>query len=219
VPWNQRYLDDKRKNEASEAEAKKQGVTQRREGTKPSHAIADYAGEYEHPGYGVVAVSADGDALKLTYNGMSSPLRHFHYDIFEVPENPLDPFEKNKVSFTTNLAGDIGSLEVPFEPNVKPIVLTRRADAAMRTRAFLEPLTGQYEVGPQVVTIALRGDDTLVLRLPGQPDRELVPTRGTTFGVRGLPGFSIEFRKDASGAVSEAVFYQPGSTAIAKKKG
>ena len=101
---------------------------------------------------------------------------------------------------------------------MKPIVFTRRADAAMRTRQFLEPLTGQYQLGPQTVTIQLRGEDTLLLVLPGQPTRELIPARGMTFDVQGLAGFSVEFKKDATGAVTEIVFYQPNGTFAGKRR-
>lgn len=218
VPWNQRYLDDRKKQEASADEAKKQGVTQRREGTSPSHPLAEYVGEYEHPGYGLLSIGQNGDALTMTYNNMTSPLRHFHYDYFEVPEDPLDPFEKTKISFATAVGGGISGVAVPLEPNVKDIVFTRRADASMRQAAFLRPLAGQYELGPRTVTVVLKGEDTLVLAIPGQPDRELIPVRGTSFDVKGLPGFSVEFRRDAAGAVTGVAFFQPNGTFVGRKK-
>jgi len=45
-----------------------------------------------------------------------------------------------------------------------------------------------------------------------------VPKRGTLFELKGLAGFSMEFKRDASGAVSEAALYQPNGTFVAKKK-
>jgi hypothetical protein len=218
VPWNRRLLESRAKQEASASEAVKQGATQQRAGTTLSHPLGDYAGEYEHAGYGVLQIARAGDALTLTYNGMTSPLRHFHYDYFEVPENPLDPLEKRKISFATALNGDIGSVAVPFEPAVKDIVFIRRADARMRERAFLAPLAGQYELGPQTLTIVLKGDDTLVVVAPGQADRDLVPARGTTFDIKGLPGYSIEFRTDAAGTVTGITFFQPGGTFAGRRK-
>jgi len=218
VPWNQRFLDDKKKQDASQDEAKKQGVTQKREGTTPSHPLTEYPGEYEHPGYGILRIGQTREGLDLTYNSMTSPLRHFHYDIFEVPENPLDPFEKMKVSFATTTKGDIGSVSVPLEPAVREIVFTRRADSIMRQRAFLEPLAGSYEIGPQTVLFVLKGENTLVLTSAGQPERELIPVRGTTFDIKGLPGYSVEFRKDASGAVTGFAFFQPSGTFVGRRK-
>jgi len=219
APWSARLQELQKKEEESEEEAKKKGYTPRKEGTEPSHPLADYAGEYEHPGYGVATIAvADKGELKFTFNRMASPLRHFHYDVFEVPEDPLDPFEKTKVQFLMSVNGDIDRVLVPLEPNVKEIVFARRAEKQMRERSFLEPLAGEYVLGATTVSVTLKGEDTLVLVVPGQPPYELVPARGLTFDLKGLTGFSIEFKRDAPGAVTEAVFYQPNGTFVAKRK-
>ena len=60
--------------------------------------------------------------------------------------------------------------------------------------------------------------DILRLTVPGQPQYELVPTRGLAFDVKGLPGFSIEFQKSASGKISDAVFNQPNGVFHATRK-
>ena len=219
APWSARLKEQQKKEEESEEEAKKKGYTPRKEGTQPSHPLTDYAGDYEHPGYGVATIAvADKGELKFTFNRMASPLRHFHYDVFEVPEDPLDPFEKTKVQFLMSVSGDIDRVLVPLEPNVKEIVFTRRAEKQMRERSFLEPLAGEYTLGATTVSVTLKGEDTLVLVVPGQPPYELVPARGLTFDLKGLTGFSLEFKKDAAGAVTEAVFYQPNGTFVAKRK-
>jgi CubicO group peptidase (beta-lactamase class C family) len=218
VPWNQRFLEQEKKSKESEEEAKKKGYTASKPGTHPSHELKDYAGEYQSPGYGTVAIALAGEDLTMTLNKLSSPLRHFHYDLFKVPENPLDPLEKMKVVFFTDVKGDVSSLSIPLEPNVKEIVFTRIPERQMFERSFLEPLTGQYELPGTVLTIALKGDKTLVAVLPGQPERELIPVRGTTFDLQGLSDSSIEFKRDASGRVIEAVIYQPGTTFVVKKK-
>ncbi|HXE74801.1 MAG TPA: serine hydrolase [Candidatus Xenobia bacterium] len=214
VAWSQRLKEQQDKMEAAEEEAKKKGYTPRVEGTQPSHKLTDYTGEYEHPGYGVLWIEAEGSDLKLTFNRIVSPLKHFHYDIFEVPENPLDPFERAKVQFLMNARGEIDRVLVPMEPNVKEIVFARKAAAEMRQRAFLEPLTGEYVLGAQTVTVTLQGDDTLKLTVPGQRPYELVPRSGMTFDLKGLTGFSVEFKKDTG----ELVFYQPNGTFVAKRK-
>jgi hypothetical protein len=58
----------------------------------------------------------------------------------------------------------------------------------------------------------------LRLTVPGQPQYELVPAKGLSFNVKGLPGFSVEFQKDASGKISEAVFNQPNGVFRAARK-
>jgi hypothetical protein len=125
-----------------------------------------------------------------------------------IPENRLDPLEKLRVMFFTDVKGAIGSLCMPLEPDVKGIVFTRVPEKRMFERSSLEPFAGQYELPGTMLTITLRG----------QPARELVPTRGTTFDFKGLSGFTIEFKQDASGKVTEAVVYQPGGTLVVKRK-
>lgn len=218
VPWHDRFQERQQKQEQAEEEAKKKGYTPRKQGTQPSHPLADYVGKYEHPGYGIVRIQLKDDRLTLTLNQMTSPLRHFHYDIFEVPEDPLDPFENMKLMFQMSLQGDIAQLALPLEPNVDPIVFTRQPEEQMRERSFLEPLTGEYELGGVTVTVILQGDDTLILTVLGQRPHELVPTRGLSFDIKSLTGFSVEFKKDAAGAVMELVFYQPNGTFVAKRK-
>jgi CubicO group peptidase (beta-lactamase class C family) len=218
VAWNARFLEDERKSQASEEEAKKKGFTLQKPGTHPSHDLGDYVGEYENPGYGLIRIARDGDNLKLTLNLLSSPLRHFHYDVFETPENPVDPMEKTKVQFFMDVRGEIASLSMPLEPHVKDIDFTRRPEKAMTERSFLESFVGQYEVGGTTATVSIEGENTLVMIIPGQPKYTLVPVRGTTFDLKELAGYSIEFKSDTTGKVTEAVFYQPGTTFVAKKK-
>jgi len=218
VPWSQRLRDDEIKSKAAEEEAKKQGVTQRKPNTHPSHDLKDYVGDYENPGYGILKIEPDGDGFKMRLNLLTSPLRHFHYDVFEVPPNPLDPLEKTKVMFLTDVKGDISSLSIPLEPHVKDIVFTRMPEKSMATRAFLEPLVGQYLLGNITCAFSLEGDKILVFTVPGQPKYELVPVKGTTFDLKGLSGYSIEFKKAEGGKATEAIFYQPEGTYIAKRK-
>ena len=160
-------------------------------------------------------IEQDGENLKLSLNLLSSPLQHFHYDVFEVPEDPLSPIEKTKVIFSTDARGDIASLSMPLQPDVKDIVFTRAPEKV--ERSFLEPLVGQYAHGGLVYTVSIEGENMLVLLVPGQPKYHLVPRRGTTFDLEELSGFSMEFRLDASGKATEAVMYEPGTTFVVKR--
>jgi hypothetical protein len=67
------------------------------------------------------------------------------------------------------------------------------------------------------VNVASIGN-ALRLTLPGEPQYELVPTKGLAFELKGLPHFSVEFTKDASGKISEAVFSQPDGVFHAKRR-
>jgi hypothetical protein len=220
VAWSQRYLEREKKAKDAESEAEHKGYTGQKTGTHLTHAVQDYPGEYAHPGYGTVIIALDdkssGPDFKLTLNRINRPLRHFHYDIFEVPANPLDPFEKLKVAFHIDLNGDISSLSIAFPS--KEIMFARVAEKRMRNRSFLEPFTGQYDLFGSTLTIALEGESTLVASLPGEPKRELVPKRGTMFDFKEQSGRSIEFKPDATGKVGEAVMYRPDGVVVIKRK-
>ena len=212
IDWTARIKQQIALTKASEEAAKQKGYTTQRTGTHPSHDRAEYAGEYEHPGYGIVKIAVAGGALKMDYHGMGGTLEHFHYDVFTVPKDETNPFSEEKFEFRTNLAGDIDSLAIPFEATLKSIEFTRLSDRGMTEKAFLQPLTGQYLRGPVTATIALRGEHELTLSLPGQPVYNLVPVRGTRFNIKELNGYSVEFKGD------ELVFYQPSGTFSAQRK-
>ncbi len=58
----------------------------------------------------------------------------------------------------------------------------------------------------------------LTLTVPRQLSYELVPTRGTSFDLKGLRGFSVQFTRDEAGVVTELVLYQPNGTFVAKRR-
>lgn len=216
IDWIGRAKEQEAKAEESENTAS--GADERVEGTSLSHEPAEYAGNYAHPAYGVIEIAVEDDGLVATFHGESSRLERVHYDVFELPENPLIPFSGRKVLFRYDKRGDINELLVPLEPAVDDIVFERVAEETMRQRAFLEPFVGEYELAGTVLTVELRGEDTLTLTVPGQPTYELVPIRGTSFDLRGLSGYSAEFRRDADGAVVALVLRQPDGTFSAERK-
>lgn len=219
VPWSKRFLQAETKGKESEEEAKNKGYVGRVTGTHPSHNLADYPGDYENPGYGIISISPDGDGFKMKFNKVSETLKHYHYDSFQVPDNPFDPFQKMIITFDIDNNGDISILSVPVG-GLKPQVFTRLPDRQLTERSFIEPFAGQYDVpgSPVPLTIELRGDHTLVLTFPGSPALELIPKRGTSFGVKSAPNATIEFKRDASGKVTEAVIHSPGAAQIFKRK-
>lgn len=222
LPWSDRYLKIEQQQRQSEKAAKAMGYTAPVPGTHTSHSLDDYVGQYENPGYGEVRISrspaGDNPVFQIRLNKLRSPLQHFHYDIFVVPDNPLDPLQKTKVTFQTGVEGGIASLSMPLEPNVPEIVFLRAAPAEMRERSFLEPLAGQYELPGAPLTVSLQGDHTLVASMPGQPVIVLVPRQGLRFDFQGKTQYSIEFIKDAGGKVTEAVINQAGDMFVARRK-
>jgi len=206
----------KRKEANKEAEKKKETV--RKSGTKPAHSLSDYAGEYGNPGYGLLRVAAEGGRLTLTYNNIVTPLEHWHYEVFEAGKDAKDlTLEGVKFMFLTNMKGEVDAVQTPFEPEVKDIVFTRRPDARLLDPVYLRQFTGQYELVERTVTIELKGR-TLTVNLPGQPQYELVPDRGTEFNLKGMSGYSVRFTVHPKDGVTEAVFNQPNGVFTAKRK-
>jgi CubicO group peptidase (beta-lactamase class C family) len=220
VPWNQRFLFQEQQAQKAVKEAKSKGYVPRKMGTHPSHDLDEYVADYENPGYGVVSITRDGDGFRMKLNQRTEALKHYHYDLFQVPEDPLDPFQKMFVMFHTDLSGDISSVSIPLQPDVADIVFTRMPDKELLQRIVVEAFVGQYDLpgSPVPFTVVLRGDHTLVASAPGQPDIELVPTRGTTFVLKGINGVTFEFKRDASGKVTEVVLNQLGTVIELKRR-
>jgi CubicO group peptidase (beta-lactamase class C family) len=216
IDWNKRIREqvDKAKKEAEKA--KKEKDKDRKPNTKTSHPLEDYVGDYEHPGYGVLSVREEGDQLKGEYNSISYEMVHYHYDVFKITHEFMEV--DTKLSFSTDDKGNIGSLAVQLEPNVDKIVFTKMPGKEMTEKSFLEKFIGEYVLVEMIVTVSLKGEKTLYLSVPGQPEYELVPYKGTEFNLKNLTGFSIEFITDESGAVKEAKITQPNGVFTAKKK-
>ena len=217
APWSQRFKEIMDQMKAEAEKAKKESDKERKLDTHPSHPLEDYAGEYSHPGYGIVSIQKDGENLKATYNARGFLMSHYHYDVFDLKD--VETGESAlKAAFSLDLKGNVSSVALQLEPSVKDIVFARMPDKAMMQKSFLEKFLGSYELQGTVFTVQLKGDNTLVASVPGQPDMELVPYKGTEFTIKNAPGMSIEFILDASGVATEAKLKQPGGTVTAKKK-
>jgi len=217
LPWFDRFKDLEAKGKKEEEEAKKNKPTDRKTGTHPSHNLADYAGEYQNAGYGAMKVAVKGDALELSLNKLSPvSLEHYHYDVFQVPEESDSVAAGEKFQFEMNKKGDIDRITAALEPSLGEDIVFTRAPAKVSKDA-LQKLVGEYLLAEQTVTVSLAGD-SLRLTVPGQPQYELIARKELSFDVKGLPGFSVDFQADANGKFTEAVFNQPNGVFHAKRK-
>ena len=188
-------------------------------GTSPSHPLSDYAGSYAHPGYGTLTMAVAGDALEVTFNGITAPLEHRHYDVWHGADTDSDPtFEDVPFLFRGNFDGEIAGVVAPFEPTAAPIVFDKQADPRMSDPAFLERFVGAYveEVSEQRAEVVLSGS-VLTLELPNQPLYTLVPLPSRRFGIEGLQGFTVGFEDGEDGEVAKIVFYQPNGVFESKR--
>jgi hypothetical protein len=198
--WSERFMKEHLSYKEAEKEGKAQSAAKRVVGAGPSHPLESYTGDFEHAGYGILAVTLEEGQLQGTFNGITIPIRHYHYDIFDFVWEIWN--EELKASFLTNVQGDIDTLIVPFEPTGNDIVFKRVPDKRMRERAFLEQFVGVYEFLEMQFVVFLKDEHTLSLSVPGQPDYELTPYKGNEFLAKGRSGMSVEFQHNASGTVT-----------------
>jgi CubicO group peptidase (beta-lactamase class C family) len=215
IDWNARAQEQWKKAQEAQKKAKEDRFAGRKEGTTPSHPLADYAGKYGNPGYGEAEIVLDGERLKVTYNSLSTYLEHFHYDVFIAADD--SDYAGSKLTFVLDDKGDVEKVTTPFQEGVKPIEFTRIAEESLSTAEYLQKFVGEYEFIGITARVELRGENTLCLTVPGQPEYELVPVRENEFKIKDLEGFSITFTLDAEGNVIEALSHQPDGTYTAKR--
>jgi CubicO group peptidase (beta-lactamase class C family) len=209
IDWSGEALARQAAGEEAAEEGEKKKEATRVTGTSPSHPLADYAGDYQHPGYGRLAIELDGESVRLLYNGIRAPLEHWHYDVWNGAETEDDPtFEDVKLLFRGDVDGQIASVEATLELRAQPIVFARQPPARLFDPEYLERFVGEYDLPGQRVRIELAGG-VLKAILPGQPVYTLEPALSGRFTLAEVRVISVGFEQDAEGKVTKLVFYQP----------
>jgi len=203
--------------EAATEEGQKKKEVTRVQGTRPSHRLDDYTGDYENPGYGPLKVQLSGDRLQVTFNGITTPVEHWHYDTFNGAKAADPTFEDMKFGFLTDASGFISAVAVPFEPSVRDIVFTKKPDARLYDAEYLKRFVGTYDLVGQPVALALKGN-ALTAALPGQPALDLSPALGGDFALKQIRVVTIHFLADESGEITGFEFRQPGTVLTAKRR-
>jgi len=217
VDWRERFRKRREEMIAQMEVDKKAREKARRTNTRPGHDLAAYAGDYEHPAYGVMSVKEQGGALQWSWRGMFATMTHRHFETFELPEVPdrLLP-DGLAITFLTHREGDIVSLSAPLEPMVKDIVFTRLATGDCTDAAFRARCVGTYRGGATTHRVTLDTEGQLVLKPDHQPAYRLAPQQGRRFRIVELEGFVVEFRGEAM-TIDEVIFHQPNGTFVAKR--
>ena len=135
---------------------------------------------------------------------MDLGLVHRHYETFDLTWHELtDQPVVFPLTFLSDPDGDVSALTVQFEPLVDPLRFGRRQDA--HGPEVLRRLCGTYAMGPIEVVVALRGEHTLTVTVPGSPPLDLEPAGGLRFGVKDQPAITAEFELDGSGTVTRLI--------------
>jgi len=215
--WLVDGLDKRNKTLDSNEKAEEQKGEKRVAGTNYTHKLKDYVGKYSHDGYGVINITQERKNLVFEYNNIRAKLEHWHHNVFNsIGYDDDKTLEDNKIQFRLNMDGDIAELMVPMEVRLSPRSFKRLPDDKLRDHEYLKKFIGAYSLPNQDFTIELKGA-TLYVNLPGQPVYELVPVKGTTFNLKGLTGFSVEFVEEGSD-INMVKFIQPNGIFEAKRK-
>ena len=106
-------------------------------GTAPSHLLDEYAGIYEHLGYGKIELQRNDQTLTFRFNEFVFPLEHWHYDAWVAQESDLfgvyeqHPFDRaSRIMFESNDDGEVAALTIRLEPNVAPIRFVKQLRGA-----------------------------------------------------------------------------------------
>jgi hypothetical protein len=135
--WAAAWLRAQQSVRAAGAAGRRSRAAERVTGTRPSHALHDYAGTYHHPGYGDVTVRLDGERLAIEWAGFASPLTHWHYDVFQAATtdytSPWAPAGYSSlIRFATDFSGRISALEIGGLTGVEDVVFGKTVPTAGR---------------------------------------------------------------------------------------
>jgi len=186
--WSERQLDMRLKGKSAGKEARGKAGADRVTDTKPSHALADYTGEYEHPAYGVLKIDLKNDQLQFDFHKMQFPMTHFHYDRFDTPDD--ERYGKWSVNFRVNPQGDIDKAAMSLDE--AEAIFTRKPDTL--DPKLLEQLAGIYDTpGGFKFQVVYKQASGLSMVPPGEPAQPLTPTRGLKFRVAQFSDLVFEF--------------------------
>jgi CubicO group peptidase (beta-lactamase class C family) len=188
TPWSERQLKMRLANKKAGTEARAKAGADRVPNTKPSHALADYAAEYESPAYGIVKISQKSDALQFDFHDFHFPLSHFHYDRFDTPDD--EQYGKFSVNFRTNPQGDVDNAVISLDQ--AEVVFTRKPETI--DSKILEKLAGTYLTPSKVkFQVTYTPGAGLALAFPGSPPQKLIPVKGMQFRTPQFADVIYEF--------------------------
>ncbi len=212
TPWTDRLLDIRLKGKKASAEGRSKEGFGRVLDTKPSHALSDYVGEYEHPAYGTLTIGMKDNALQFDFHKVVLPLAHFHYDRFDTPNDEENG--KWSVNFSTNPQGDISSLTTSLDEG--EVTFVRKP--AKLDEAAAQRLIGNYETptGGKFQVVYRPGSGLFIVSI-GAPDQPLVPYKALKFRLPQFADVIVEFVEE-NGQITSLRQITPAGVFVSKKK-
>ena len=223
--WIKKGVDEIKEAKKNQKEVEKNRISNRKEGTNPSHPIEDYVGNYINLGYGTVEITTKNDSLFLTSPYRKLWLSHYHYDTFlpyELNDEKVDmeaSYDNFLITFYNNNQGEISRIESQFEQSIEnPIVFDKKLKELEVEKGNLEKYVGNYKFNSSSGCKTYLKDDILYVFVPGQPEYELYPIEEHVFAFKILDGYKVEFKVNNKGKVTEISFIQPNGTFNAKRE-
>lgn len=184
--------------------------------------LKDYTGIYTSNAFGRFEVIMENDSLFALLPDSKEHLKHVSYDIFQTytvdKETGIDSTAGGtKVKFNTDINGDITSAEADL--GVKdPVIFNRTPKALPLNNTTLQKYIGVYLFGGMEAKVHIKGDNQLMLDVPGQTDYTLVPVDKDKFSLKDVSGFTIEFNVNEKGEVTGLTSVQPNGRFKAERK-
>jgi CubicO group peptidase (beta-lactamase class C family) len=176
TPWIKRLLDIRLKGKEAGKQARQKAGADRVPGTKPSHALADFAGDYDNPAYGVMKVAFKDNQLLFDFHKVKMPLMHFHYDRFDTPDDEENG--KWSVNFRTNPQGDVEQAVMSLDE--AEAVFTRKPEKL--DPKVLSQLAGSYETPTGTkIQVTYHESSGIAIGAPGAPPLQLTQVKGLRF--------------------------------------
>ena len=214
TPWSERQNALRLKNKEAGRVARTRAGGGRIAGTRPSHKLDDYVGEFENAAYGVVTVGKADTALTFDFHKVKAPLYHFHYDRFDTPDDEENG--KWSLNFLTNPQGEVDRAEMSLDQAA--VAFNRRIPAALTSVATLRQFVGTYETATgSKFDVVLRPDNTLAIQNASGTFQDLIPWQANRFRIKEFPDVFFEFVV-VNGRVTELKQTTPGGEFRSTKK-
>ena len=212
TPWSDRQLAIYKKGKQAGQQARAKAGADRVPDTHPSHPLADYVGEYEHPAYGVLKIALKDGQLQFDFHSMQFPLTQFHYDRFDTPDD--ERYGKYAVNFATNPQGDIDKAVMSLDEG--EVAFTRKADVI--DAQLLQKLAGTYETATgSRMQVVVNQEGGLSLTFPGTPEQKMLPYKGLKFRIPEFSDVVFEFVME-NGQVTALKQIDPSGEYVLKRK-
>ncbi len=215
--WQTQLYSSDTATKAKAKAARTTASSNRKRGTTISHPLNDFTGLYASASKETFEVSLQHDSLFMDLPKNHFYLRHRHYDVFDILDK--DDIAANdtlndqglKISFGMDEGGNIVQASLRLEGPVKPIVFTRQIKAKPMSKDSLQRYVGDYTISGANIKVYIKGENTLFVFVPGQPEYELSASESEKdkFNFKALAGYSIQFKGNSKSEITELTFLQP----------